>query len=195
MENKNYFMNVAYKLYDATDGKAELIEETTDNTPFLFVSGLNFTLDAFEEQVVGLNVDDEFDFVLTPEQAYGEYVAERVISLEKAIFERDGKFDEENIYIDAIIPLQNEDGNRFMARVMEIGDDSVTVDLNHPLAGRTLNFQGKILEKQEATNEQVQQLVNQMHGGGCSGGCSSCGGNCGEGGCGGNCGGDCNCGN
>jgi FKBP-type peptidyl-prolyl cis-trans isomerase SlyD len=71
-------------------------------------------------------------FTLTPEQAYGGYVEERVLDLDKQIFTIDGHFDSERIHKDAIVPLQNEDGNRFMGHVLDISEDKVKVDLNHP---------------------------------------------------------------
>ena len=132
-------------------------------------------------------------------EAYGEYVAERVIELDKQIFHINGKFDESQIYVGAIIPLQNEDGNRFMGNVLEITDSKVKVDLNHPLAGCDLQFQGTITECRDATDEEIVQMINRLSGGGCGGcgggGCHSngeCSGGCnsGEGGCGG-CGGGC----
>lgn len=112
--------------------------------------------------------------------------------MDKSIFEIDGKFDDKHIFVDAIIPLQNEDGNRFMGQVLAITDEKVRVDLNHPLAGKELNFVGEVVECREASNEEIQSLINSLSGGGCHGGCGNCGGNC-DGGCGGdNCNGD-NC--
>ena len=63
------------------------------------------------------------------------------------------------------------------------------MDLNHPLAGKTLNFKGTVVEKVEATPQEIQAMISHLAGeggcGGCGGGsCGSCGG-CGEGGCGG----------
>jgi len=72
----------------------------------------------------------------------------------------------------AIIPLQNEDGNRFNGVVAEVTADKVKVDLNHPLAGRTLNFKGSILEAHEATNEEIQAFVESLQGNG--EGCGHC---------------------
>ena len=88
----------------------------------------------------------------------------------------DGRFDQEHIYVDAIIPLQNEDGNHFYGRVVEIGDQQVKVDLNHPLAGETLHFEGTILENREATEQEIQHLIKHLSGGcgGCGGGCDGC---------------------
>ena len=93
----------------------------------------------------------------------------------REIFTINGKFDSENIYPEAIVPLQNEDGQRFYGKIVEVGEQTVKVDLNHPLAGETLHFEGKVLENRDATNEEIQSLISHM-----SGGCGGCGGNCGS---------------
>ena len=95
------------------------------------------------------------------------------------MFYVDGHFDDKNIYKDAIIPLQNEDGNRFMGHVLEVNDTIVKVDLNHPLAGKSLNFKGTVIESREISKEELQEYVNNLNAGGCGGGCDNCGGSCG----------------
>ena len=74
-----------------------------------------------------------------------------------------------------------------MANVRKVEDDGVTVDTNHPYAGKVLCFNGEIVENRPATDEEVKALIKHMTGGckGCSseGGCKE--GECGEGGCGG----------
>lgn len=187
--NKNKFISVSYALYDVTqgdNGEEQLIERTTDERPFFFISGMGVTLPAFEEKIVNLVKGEEFDFVLEPEQAYGLHFDERVIELDKQIFTINGQFDAQHVQVGAIIPLQNEDGNRFNAVVKNITDDKVTCDLNHPLAGLKLNFCGQILENREATNEEIAkmaQIISGAAGGGCQGGCENCGGDCKDGGC------------
>lgn len=190
-KQENKYIKASYQLYDVTDGAQELIEQTSDDAPFSFISGMGILLESFENQLKGLAVGEQFDFELTPEQAYGEHEESRVVDLDKEIFTVDGRFDHENIYLDAIVPLQNEDGNRFNGQVVEITDSKVKVDLNHPLAGRTLNFRGEIIESREASNEEVAAFVGQLSGQGSCG----CGGSCGDGGCGcGDNGGSCGCG-
>lgn len=183
----NKYIKASYQLYDVTDGTRELIEQTSDEAPFSFISGMGILLESFERQVADLAVGEKFDFELSPEQAYGEHVDNRVVDLDKEIFVVDGHFDDKNIYPDAIVPLQNEDGNRFNGQVVEITADKVKIDLNHPLAGRTLNFCGEILESREASNEEVATFVGQLSGQGgcgCEGGCGSgCGDHGEEGGC------------
>lgn len=197
MANKYYA--VSYKLFSIKDGERVMQEETDANDPFVFISGFGTTIPSFEKQIENLTKGDSFDFTIPQTEAYGEYVAERVIELDKQIFHINGKFDESQIYVGAIIPLQNEDGNRFMGNVLEITDSKVKVDLNHPLAGCDLQFQGTITECRDATDEEIVQMINRLSGGGCGGcgggGCHSngeCSGGCnsGEGGCGG-CGGGC----
>lgn len=184
MENNNKYIAVAYQLYTIENDKAQLAEIATEKDPFIFISGFGTTLEDFEKEIVGLSKGDSFDFTLTPEQAYGEFVKERVVELNKDIFCIDGRFDKEHIYIDAIVPLQNQEGDRFMGRVIEIGDQQVTIDLNHPFAGKELNFKGEIVESREATEEEIRKQIDML----CGKGCKDCeGGDC-ENGCGG-CGG------
>lgn len=188
MEQKdNLYISVAYKLYDITDNKQKLIEETSEDKPFVFISGFGTTLEEFENNLVGLQKGSTFDFILPPDKAYGEYVDSRVVELDKQIFTINGKFDTTNIYPNAIVPLQNEDGNHFLGRVVSIGKDKVCIDLNHPLAGMTLNFKGNIRENRLATNAEIEQMARILSGEvGCGGHCSGCGSHCSDGcnGCG-----------
>ena len=72
----------------------------------------------------------------------------------------------------------NSDGERFNGTITEIGDKDITVDLNHPFAGKPLHFIGRVTENRPATNEEIKQTVEMMTGGcgGCSGKCGDCGG-------------------
>ena len=171
---------MAYKLYAAGDKSLEFIEEATEERPFTFISGFGITLPEFEKQIEGLNEGDKFEFKLTKEQAYGDYEQAHVVSLDREVFCINGHFDHDNVFVDAILPLQNEDGQRFQGRVLEITDKQVTVDLNHPLAGKELSFSGSVVQKREATNEEIQHLINHMNGEGCGCGCDECGGGCGH---------------
>ena len=183
--NTNKYIAVSYRLYvDGEDGK-ELLEEATAEKPFYFITGFGIALDAFESKLLAKQKGDDFSFALEKEDAYGDYQEKLVTDVSREIFTINGKFDSENIYPEAIVPLQNEDGQRFYGKIVEVGEQTVKVDLNHPLAGETLHFEGKVLENRDATNEEIQSLISHM-----SGGCGGCGGNCGScdsdcGGCGG----------
>ena len=183
----NKLIAAHYQLFTINEkGERNLVEETTQEQPFVFITGFDAALDALEERLENLNRGDKFDFELDKEKAFGEYETSRVIELNKEMFTVDGHFDSKNIFKGAQIPLKNEDGNFFIAKVLEIGTDKVKVDLNHPLAGNKLNFKGYIIENREATKEELQTMLNHLNGGGCSGDCGGCEGGCGhhEGGCG-----------
>lgn len=188
MENKtNKLIAAHYQLFTINDnGEHKLVEETSQDQPFVFITGFGAALDALEEQLENLERGAKFDFELDKDKAFGEYEPKRVIDLNKEMFVVDGHFDSKNIFKGAQIPLKNEDGNFFIATVLEIGSDKVKVDLNHPLAGNKLNFKGYIIENREATKEELQTMLNHLNGGGCSGDCGGCEGGCGhhEGGCG-----------
>ena len=181
---KNKYIAVSYHLYTIDNDKKNLAEIATKEEPFVFISGFGITLEEFEKQIVGLSKGDTFDFTLSSAQAYGEFVKERIIDLDREIFCVDGRFDKEHIFLDAIVPLQNQEGDRFMGRVIEIGNDKVKIDLNHPFAGKELNFQGEVLEHRDATDEEIKKVIDNLCGkgckdcdnsDGCGGGCGGCG--------------------
>lgn len=190
MDNNKY-IKVAYQLYADFDGESQMIEETPNGQPFWFISGMGLTLPLFEENLRDLNTGDTFDFTIPKDDAYGDYDEEHVVDLNKDIFMPDGKLDEKVIFEGAIIPLINEDGNRFNGRILEIGDKQVKVDLNHPYSGLDLHFKGTVEESRPATAKEMERMAKMLSGegcGGCGGGCddNSCGDGCGScGGCGG----------
>lgn len=189
-KQQNKFIAVAYKLYTEKDGERELTEVASKENPFVFISGFGIALDEFEKQVEGMQTGAEFDFTIDKKDAYGEFFEERVVELGRSVFEVDGKFDHEHVKLNAMLPMQNEQGDQFVARVIGISDDKVTLDLNHPLAGKSLNFIGTIVESRDATEQEIDSLIKKI-----STGCGGCGG-CGGGGCEGDCEsgcGGCNC--
>lgn len=188
------YVTVAYELYsDNAEGVHELIEKAPEEHPFQFISGMGMTLELFEENILACEAGGNFDFTLAVDDAYGPYEKAHVLELSKEMFLIDGRFDSSIIYPGNIIPLVNADGNRFDGRVLEVKDDVVVVDLNHPLAGRALHFKGHVVVSREATKEELQEAIKMISGeGGCGCGCDSCGdGGCGEGGCGSHEGGCC----
>ena len=102
------------------------------------------------------------------------------MTLDKNLFYNgDDEFDSEHVYEGAIVPMRTTDGQIVNAQVIEITDDKVTIDLNHPLAGKDLHFVGMLLEARPATDEELQRLTSGCCG--CHGGCE--GGGCEGGGC------------
>ncbi len=184
---ENRYITVAYKLHSIEEGETEFVEEATQEHPFMFISGLGTTLEDFENNVMNLQKGEKFDFVIPVDKAYGEYNDEHVLDLPKNIFEINGKFDSERIVAGNVVPLMDSEGHHMNGVVVEVKSDVVVVDLNHPLAGADLHFEGFVVENRPATPKEIQDMVTSMTGG-CGGGCGSCGGDCG-GDCGEGCGG------
>ncbi len=188
-DQKNKYIVASYKLYDIRNGEKNLIEETPEGRPFQFISGMGLTLEKFEKELLEVVEGGSYEIEMTASEAYGERKEEYVISLDKSIFEIEGKFDDEHIKPGAVVPLMGANGERMNGTCVEVKDDKVIMDMNHPLAGIPLHFEGTVETNREATNEEIQEMVKAMSGQG--GGCS-----CGEGddcGCDGGCGDGCNC--
>lgn len=177
-EETNKYISVAYQLYTVDNGKETLVEETTEEKPFEFITGFGLAIDAFEEAVKDLTAGQDFEVVVPKEKAFGDYDEEHVLDLDKDMFTINNHFDHEHIYKDAVVPLQNEDGNHFFGHVLDITDDKVKMDLNHPLAGKDIKFKGHVIDHRDATAEEITHMANHLSGEG--GGCGGCGGGCGD---------------
>ena len=120
----------------------------------MFIHGIGQTLPAFDDQLDGLSVGDTFSFTLSAEDGYGESSPNYVVEIPKNIFEGPDVPDD-ILEIGATLPMQDQDGNPMDGVVLEIGDDTVTMDFNHPLAGEALGFSGTVLDIREATQEEL----------------------------------------
>ena len=160
---QNKFLSVVYQLYSvAENGEKHLEEQTGDDRPFEFITGFGISLDRFEQEVSGLEKGSHFDFILQPGEAFGDYVPEGKHKVSREVFTINGHFDHENIFEGATITLMDNEE-----------EDGVTVDTNHPLAGKLLNFTGRVIENREATEEEIQHLIKHLTGG-CGHHCGGC---------------------
>ena len=167
--SENTFVALDYKL--EVDGA--IADQSQPGQPLKFAYGMGMLLPKFEEAIAGLSAGDEFKFTLTPEHGYGEIIKEAVVELPKATFEVDGAIEPGLLEVGNMIPMADQQGNRLMGRVVAV-TEVVTMDFNHPMAGKTLNFSGKIVEVREITPDDLQGFAG---GGGCSCGCED-GGDC-----------------
>ena len=164
---KNKFVSLTYKLrLNSADG--ELVEETGKDNPLEFVFGTGRMLEMFEQKLEGLNPKDDFSFELKADEAYGEVNEEAVVDLPKSLFEVNGAIDDEMLTVGNPVPMQDAHGNRMTGIVVEVNDDAVKMDFNHPLAGDNLFFSGSVLEVREATEDELADSC-----GGCGSDCDS----------------------
>ncbi len=174
------FVALSYQL--TVDG--ELVETVKADAPLQFIYGAGQLLPAFEKEIEGLGKGDKFKFTLTPENGYGEIIKEAILDLNKEVFMIDGKIQEGLLEVGNQLPMSDNQGNRLVGVVKAVNDSTVTMDFNHPMAGKTLNFEGEVVEVREATDEDLMHGMHAAGGCGCGCGCDdhgSCG--CDDAGC------------
>ena len=166
------------------DENGEVVEQATETKPLEFLYGAGAMLPKFESQLAGLREGEPFTIKLSANDAYGDVNEEAVVELPKHVFLVGGKFDDELIQIGNTVPMMSSNGQRLNGLVLEVNDEVVTMDFNHPLAGEDLFFAGKVMAVREASDDEVAQILSGS-GGGC--GCGSgggCGSGCGDESCG-----------
>lgn len=154
----NKVVELEYEL--SVDGK--VVDKTTEMTgPLDYIHGTHMLLPKFESEIEGMEPESEFAFTLTPEEGYGEYDSKRKFDIPKSSFEVDGAIREDLLVVGRVIPLLNSSGMVVQGTIAEIHEDTVTMDFNHPMAGKTLNFKGKIVSVRDATEK---ELTEGLHG-------------------------------
>jgi FKBP-type peptidyl-prolyl cis-trans isomerase SlyD len=138
-------VSVSYKLY-VDDPSGELVEETSNDKPYEFVLGSGEQFEAFDKHILGLESGDEFSFAVSKEDAFGDIDEDAVIEIEKKVFEHDGKLDEKLFKMYAVLPMKDAEGNEYSGVIVAIGEDHVTLDFNHPLAGENIWFDGVVVD-------------------------------------------------
>ena len=178
--------------------EGQVVDKTTKEKPLDYIHGTGSLLPKLEAHIEGMQAGDRFDITLAPVDGYGEVDPQRIIDLPKAAFEVNGEVREGLLVPGNTIPMMNSMGGVIPGVVLEVSADSVKMDLNHQMAGKTLHFTGEIVSVREATEKELTEGLHgeYVHSYGCGGG--GChGGGCHGGDCGGDCGGhdgDCGCG-
>ncbi len=144
---KNKVVSLTYELI--VDGV--LADKADENRPLEYLHGNGMLLPKFESEVEGLEPGEEFAFTLTPEEGYGVFDESRLIDLPKEAFMIDGKVREDLLVVGKMIPMMSDAGQVVNGIVYEVTDEKVTMDFNHPMAGETLNFTGKVVDVRVAS--------------------------------------------
>ena len=173
---KNKVVSLSYTL--TVDG--DVMETVKADKPLKFIFGTGYLLPKFEENVVDKVVGDTFDFILSAKEGYGEIDQNAIIDLPKDIFKVNGEIEDGLLTIGNVLPMQDSDGNKLQGVVEEVKDEVVVMNFNHPLAGATLNFKGKVEEIRDA---ELHELADGLYGekkanDSCGHSCSDCGGGC-----------------
>ena len=161
----NKVIGIEYTLKDAKTG--EQLDTNVGQAPLEFVSGKGQIIKGLEDKLVNMSANEEADVLVEAKDGYGEYNEEAVQTLPKEQFAGIELSEGMSLY------GQGEHGETIQVVVKSFDDTNVTIDYNHPMAGRTLMFSVAILSLRDATEEEVQSGVVggfAAMGGGCCGG-------------------------
>jgi len=118
----------------------EVWESSTGGEPLSYVHGKGEIIPGLEEQLEGLGAGDQATAVVPPEKGYGERLPDAVQEVPRSAFK-----EPERLKVDDIVTGQAA-GQPIRARVVDVNEESFVIDLNHPLAGKTLHFSVEIIE-------------------------------------------------
>ena len=116
-----------------------IIDSNFEGNPATFSVGDGNLLPGFESSLLGLEVGDEREFIISPENAFGQHNAQNIQAVDR------GNFEESELEVGSILSFQNGDGE-LPGVIIAFEENQVMVDFNHPLSGKNIVFQVKIVE-------------------------------------------------
>lgn len=140
-------VTIEYKL--TVDG--EVIDSSEDEGPLTYLHGHENILPGLEDELLGMKVGESKVLALAPEDGYGEYSDEAFMDVPREEFT-----DEIPLEAGVELHLTDNEGDEAYAIIAEVGDDTIKLDFNHPLAGKELNFEVKVLELRTAEKVELE---------------------------------------
>ncbi|MGB2965298.1 MAG: peptidylprolyl isomerase [Anaerolineales bacterium] len=128
----------------------ELMESTEDGEPIQFIQGMGQIIPGLENALYGLKIGDQKHVVVQPEEAYGEYDPESIQEAKKDEFSEEVPLD-----VGTFLDLGDDEGDILSAQITAADEDTITLDFNHPLAGKTLNFEITVTDIRPASEEEL----------------------------------------
>ncbi len=127
----------------------ELIDSSEETGPIQFIQGNGEIIPGLERDIEGMKLDETRDLRIAPSDAYGEMDPEAVVDVPLTDFPQDLPIEP-----GTEIEVRDKDGNSMDARIIEVKTDAVTLDFNHPLAGKELDFHVKVVGLRDSTEEE-----------------------------------------
>lgn len=153
---EDHIITLTYELRE-NDAEGELLERMDSRYPFIFYFGNGKLLPEFEKQLYGLSEDGRFEFILSPEQAYGATNPLNVVKIAKDDFLRSSDINPQYVTVGNMVNVTDDQGMTHTGKIIEVKEEEVTVDFNHVMANKTLHFKGAILFIRKATTEELMR--------------------------------------
>ncbi len=143
----NMIVTLDYKLI----AEDEILENTEGGEPIMFIQGIGQIIPGLENALYDLEVGDQKTVVIQPEDAYGEYDPESLQDAKKEEFSEEIPLD-----VGTFLDLEDDEGDILSAQIIAAEEDTVTLDFNHPLAGKTLTFELIVTDLRTASEEELE---------------------------------------
>jgi FKBP-type peptidyl-prolyl cis-trans isomerase SlyD len=144
--------------YVLTDSDGNEIHATTADEPMVYLHGWGEIIDGLETALAGKRAGEELEANIEPADGYGEEDPELV-----SVFQKDD-FGDADMQVGMELQGKDPDGNFQVLRVIKIEGDDVTVNMNHPLAGKSLKFAVRIEDVRAATETELAHGHVHMEG-------------------------------
>lgn len=139
--------------YTLKNDKGEIIDSSEGLAPLGFIMGKQNIIPGLESEIAKKMVGDSFNVSIKPEDAYGMRSENMVQTVAKSEFGENA----DQVEVGHQFHIQNQHGEPMIVQVIEVTDNTVVLDGNHPMAGETLHFDVKILSTREATKEELER--------------------------------------
>jgi len=116
--------------------------------PITVTAGVGQLISGFDTALDGMTAGTTKTVTIPPEQAYGDKNPAAFTTLNRSLFPDGFEF-----VVDKTVPLMGSNGEPVMGTISELTDDEIIVDLNHPMAGKTLNFEIEVVSVTDAAEE------------------------------------------
>jgi FKBP-type peptidyl-prolyl cis-trans isomerase SlyD len=145
--------------YTLTNDDGEVLDTSIGDEPLVYLHGVGNIIPGLENALHGKVAGDKFNVHIAPEDAYGEQMEEMIQVISRDMFEGI-----DNIEVGMQFNADVSSGSGVVT-VVNIEDDDITIDGNHPLAGLALTFDVEVIDVRAATEEEAKH--GHIHGAGC----------------------------
>ncbi len=165
IENENSVVGIEYQVKEA--GTDTVIDSNKGSAPLEFITGKGQIIPGLESALVGMSEGESKTVTVKAADAYGEHnpEAQQTIPIEQ--------FEGIDLQKGMTLYGQGEGGQTVQVTVVDFNDKEVTIDFNHPLAGKDLEFEVTVTSERPATDEEA--ATGQVGGAHCEDGSCGCG--------------------
>ncbi len=128
----------------------EVVDSSEDGAPIEFLQGYGNIIPGLENALYDMRINEKKQVVISPEDGYGEVDPDAVIEISKEEFPPDI-----TLQPGVTLQVQDNEGNVMLAQITDVGDETVTLDFNHPLAGKELHFNVTVVGLRAANDEEI----------------------------------------